>query len=144
MAKPQPTQPPAGLLAAFRAAEQIEDIAVLTDAEGFDSEIMRVLSAWRHTDNVWVEPKKPCPDPGMPTAASWRWLVAGWTIDERAVARAADVTESTARVKLDVLIGNRLIYPDGGMAKAALAALKSHVGKRVRGKPNRNPPENAN
>lgn len=140
-----PTRPPDGLLAAFRASENVSDLGAITDDEGFDAETIRVLGSWRHIDNSWFAPKRPCPTPGMPTAAAWEWLVSGWDIDYRAVARGADVSESTARKKMGVLIANRLVYPDGSMAKAALAALTSHVAKRLRGgSGKRKPPDESN
>lgn len=139
-----PSRPPESLISAFRAAESIEDVASLAVEEGFDPEAMRVLAAWRHSDHLWFLPKTPCPDPSMPTARAWAWLVSGWSIDVRAIARAADVSESCARQKFELLLGNHLIYPDGSMSKPAQAALRAHVAKRVRGSAKRKPPEDSN
>ncbi len=125
------SKPPVELLAAFQASEEVQSIAVLMVEEGFDADVMRVLAAWQQSHHEWTQPKRACPDHGRPTARAYAWLVSGWEIDSEAIARAADVSPSVARAKIDVLIGSRLIYPDGTMAKAAQAALRSHVSARL-------------
>lgn len=122
---------PQMLVEAFRAIEDIAAIAVITAEEGFDVDSMRVLTAWQQTVNVWESPKRTCPDDARPTPAAWRWILAGWHVDVETVAIAADVSRATAQAKLDVLMENRLIYPDGSTAKAALAALQAHVRERL-------------
>lgn len=123
---------PSELLKAFRAAERPEHVAVLLhDDEGWNAESMRVLTAWEHTEHRWTHPKTTPPDGDAPTTRAWRWLVSGWDIDITAVADAADVSRTVAQAKIDMLIGNRLIYPDGGMHHAAHAALKVHVASRL-------------
>lgn len=108
--------------------------------DGFDAETMRVLAAWQHQRQHWTSPSRPCPDDGRPTADAWSWLVSGWDIDVTGVAAAAGVSRMIAREKLDVLIGNHLIYPDGGMARAALSALKTHVAQRIGAGKKKKPP----
>lgn len=120
-------RPPPTLLAAFRKREQIEDIAVLMGEEGFDPTIIRVLTAWQHTDQKWRKPKKPPPNGDLPTAANWVWVMKHWAADVTAVADAARVTFSVARASLEALMLNRLIYPDGTMAKAARGAISNFV-----------------
>lgn len=128
----RPQHPPSELLAAFRALEAIEHVAVLmVDEDSWDAEAMRVLSAFQHLDHRWEPPSPKAPDGGRPTARAWNWLCSGWALNLGELASAANVSEGTARAKLAILRGNRLVYPDGGIAKAAQAALRSHVRARL-------------
>lgn len=124
-----PARPPDTLLKIFRDKESAAQIAVLAVEDGFEIDAMRVLSAWPNTPHVWIQPKEPCPE--AYSAEAWSWLVSGWSIDINAVAEAAGVSFNVARKKIDVLVGNRIIYPDGSMAKFATAALTSHVASRL-------------
>lgn len=114
------------------ASEQNESAAVLLDEEGFDLVTIRVLNAWVSSDHDWKQPSRPCPDDGRPTARAFAWLVAGMQIDYVAIADAAGVSRTQARQRLAQLLGNRLIYPDGSMAKVARAAMQAAIAKRVR------------
>lgn len=123
---------PVLLLSEFRKLEKPTDIAVLMVNEGFDAETMRVLSAWQHTEQRWKRPKKPCPDEGRATGASWKWLRDGWSMDVAAIAIGADVSQLTATAKLELLAGSKLIYPDGTVSAAATQALLGHVSEKLR------------
>lgn len=122
---------PTALIEAFRAVESVESMAVLLHEDGFDQAALRALSAWQHSDHSWTTPERPCPNDGKPTAAAWRWLVSTWEIDIDAIADAANVSRSTARSLIQLLIGNRLIYPDGTIAKAASSALRTVIGEQL-------------
>jgi hypothetical protein len=121
------------LILAFQAAERKESVAALLDAESFDLDAIRVLSAWAHSDHKWTMPARKCPDDGKPTMRAWAWMVGGMNLDYIAIADAAGVSHATARSKLAVLLGHQLIYPDGQMAQVARAALQATITRRVRG-----------
>jgi hypothetical protein len=109
-------------IAPFRALEANDDaIPVLGDDKA-----MRVLVAWTHVDNEWAAPELPRPRilPGR-MSALWDWIVAGWDVESmvQRVSRTSGVPADIVHSKLEILIGNRLIYPDGSMAKGAKAAL---------------------
>ena len=120
------------LIRAFQVGEQNEAAAIFIDEDGFDLVTIRVLSAWWHSDHDWVKPSRPCPDDGRPTARAYAWLISGMDIDYVAIADAAGVSRSQARARMARLIGNRLIYPDGQMAKVAKASMQAAIAKRVR------------
>lgn len=123
-------KPPAPLIAAFRevADREIESVAALLVDDGFDAETMRVLAAWPQLEHGWREPKKPCPDGGvLPTPAAWRWLCSGHGLDAVGLADAAGVSIAVARAKAAVILGNRLVMPDGTLTKPARAALSAHA-----------------
>ncbi len=129
MGKPKRnTTPPHALIERFKKAEVIDQIAVMMVADGFDSETLRVLSAWKRSDHQWLEPKRPCPEPML---EAWKWLVEGWSIDVDTIAETANVSISIARSRVNVLLGNRLIYPDGTMVTFAVAALHAHLKKQL-------------
>lgn len=121
------------LIAAFQAGEQNEVATVLLDEEdGFDVSALRVLAAWTTMDHRWTEPDRPCPDGGRPTARAYAWLMSGLSVDYTAIADAAGTSRATARAKMSVLLGSRLVYPDGQIAKVAKACLQASLAKRIR------------
>lgn len=141
----------ADLVNAFKAAEPnlakgggAEQLAVLISDdpdEGLDAEAIRVLGAWINGDHKWTKPKSPCPDGGRPTKAAYDWMVRGMNLDYVAIADAAGVTRSVARAKMAKLLGARLIYGDGTIAKAAKAAMEASIARRVRAKPQKQQPQ---
>jgi hypothetical protein len=121
------------LIAAFQAAEQNEAAAVLLDdKDGFDAPALRVLAAWGTRSHRWTSPPRRCPDNGRATPAAYAWLVSGLEVDYHAVAEAAGVSLAVARAKVRVLLGNRLVYPDGSLARIARATLQASIAKRIR------------
>lgn len=134
MTKPQrATTPPIALIDAFRLAEATsEQVGAAVDGDGIDHRMVRVLVAWMHAEQSWLEPARPRPDGDRPTPASWRWLVEGWEMDYEAIAAAADVSVSVARNKMAVLVGCRLVYPDGKPSKAARLLVQGAIRRAVR------------
>lgn len=124
-------QPPALLLAAFRATEQVYQVACLMVDDGWDAVSIRVLGAWASSDNRWTSPTTSVPDDGKPTPAAWEWLCSGWQLDVAGVAAGANVSMETARERLQLLQRSRCIYPSGEMNKWALAAVNACVASRV-------------
>lgn len=116
------------VLSAFRGIEVNDDALVALG----DDAAMRVAVAWSHTDQSWSRPSRPAPPPMAGKMAKlWEWIVSGWDVDARTVARLAGVPATVAHAKLEMLIGNRLLYPDGSMAKGMRAVLMSHAAKKL-------------
>src|SRR6185312_9410225 len=101
------------VLAPFRALEANEHAIPVLD----DDNAMRVLAAWTQTENTWEPPEgaKAPPARAGKMESLWRWVVSGWDVEAlvQKVSRAAGVPVDIAHRKLEMLIGNRLIYPDG-------------------------------
>lgn len=137
MAKTKSTEPPSELLDAFRAVEKVDGLerlgAIVAD-DGFDAEAVRVIVAWMNVEHRWCRPDRACPDGGRPTQRAWIWLVSGIDLDVTAVADAANVSRGTARAKIAVLLGAKLVYPGGDVTKGARAALQSMIASRARAK----------
>ena len=127
--------PPADLIAAFVAAESVDQLAVLVVDDGFDLEAIRIIGAWMRADFEWSPPLAPCPDGGRPTRRAYAWLVEGIAVDVQTLAFAAGVPVSVARMKLAQLYGAQLLYPGGKVTKTVQGAVQNTIAKRV--KPNR-------
>lgn len=120
------------VIAPFRAIEANEDALVILG----DDQAMKVLVAWTHVDNEW-EPSATALVPYKlgRAAAAWAWIVQGWMIDSDEVARFAGIASGIAHAKLEILIGNRLIYPDGSVSKGARIAMSAYTAATLGLKP---------
>ncbi len=118
------------VLAPFRAIESNDDVLVVLG----DEHAMKALIAWTKVDNVWTHPptKRPAMRHGN-MASAWAWVISGWNIDEqtRAIARLAGLPTDVAHEKIEILVGNRLIYPDGSLAKGTRVALNLYTAKKL-------------
>lgn len=116
------------VLAPFRALEANEDaIPILGDEAA-----LKCLAAWSKTDHRWVKPKtRPPRFTHGNHAVVWEWMVGGWRLDLAGVAKRAGLSERTVHEKMAMLVGNRLMYPDGSMSKAAKTALNIYVAGKL-------------
>jgi len=118
----------------FRAMETNEDaIPVLGDEDA-----MRVLAAWRKTDQSWSKPRTKMPAMSPSNHGKvWRWLCSGWALGVAEVAEACGLSVRSTHEKLRMLQALRLIYPDGQISKPAQTALQLHVASKLKGLPKR-------
>lgn len=100
-----------------------------------DDEAVRVLAAFRNVTHKWRAPKKKQPSETATLIERWEWLTSNWTIDVEGIARAAGMSEEVADMKVDMLIANRLVYPDGTIADGARIALQMHTQVKLGIKP---------
>lgn len=100
-----------------------------------DDEAVRVLAAFRNVDHKWKLARKAPPDESASLTTKWQWLTHAWELDVSGVAEAAGVSEDVAEMKLDMLLRNRLIYPDGTIAIGASIALQMHTQTKLGIKP---------
>lgn len=133
---------PTSIMEAFRASadRDLEAVACLLIDDGFNAETMRVLAAWPQVELGWENPGRKCPGDGAPTPAAWRWLVEGIRMDAGELATIAGVSRAVAREKSEMLLGNRLVFPDGSLAKPARASLQRHAREALGLKPPKPPP----
>lgn len=99
--------------------------------DGLDAQALRVLAAWMMSEHRWNQPRAPRPLE-QSTKALYDWMVLGMNLDYMAIADAAGVTRGVARAKLAQLIGARMIYADGTIARAAKVALEAGIARRVK------------
>ncbi len=99
-----------------------------------DDDAVRVLAAFRNVEHKWRAPKKKRPE--SPTLiALWRWLTSSWEIDVAGIGEAAGLSEEVVEGKIEMLLANRLIYPDGTIAEGAVRALNMHTQVKLGIKP---------
>jgi hypothetical protein len=103
-----------------------------------DDQAIRVLAAFSNVVHDWKAPKKALRE-GVSLVERWQWLTQRWDIDIEGLAIATALSEDTVATKVDVLVANRLIYPDGTISKAATLALKAHASMKLGIKPGRKP-----
>lgn len=129
------------LVAALKRAEpslekgEVHQLGVLLGDDpddGLDAEALRVLAAWMMSEHAWTQPRAPRPQTGASTKSLYDWMVLGMNLDYMAIADAAGVTRNVARIKLAQLIGARMIYADGTIARAAKVALEAGIARRVK------------
>lgn len=141
-------KPPSDLLSAFKKLETPNQMAILMVDDDFDAELMRVLAVWPNLVLEWSMPEKVCPDSGKPTPRAWAWLISGLELDYVAIADAAGLSRTSARIKVDMLIGAQLVYPDGEINQwasgAMQEALKARLGMRDKKKTAKKPADEAN
>lgn len=130
--------PPSDLVRAFIVAEQSDHIAALAIDDGIDAQAIRVLVAWQSIEHDWRSPGAPAPSSAEPSAAAWRWLWLGAVYDLGDLAEAAGLSRAIARRKLHQLIGARLVYPGGDIAKAARGLLQAVMVDRIKALTKRN------
>lgn len=100
-----------------------------------DDEAVRVLAAFRNVEHRWRRSKKKQPEEGASLIARWLWLTDNWSLDVEGIAKAAGLSEDVADGKVDMLLANRLIYPDGTIAYGAVIALQMHTQVKLGIKP---------
>lgn len=108
-------------LEAMKQKEQVTDALPIAD----DDLAQRVLVAWPRI-SIHVSP--PDSMPPVPTNETWRWIWSGVTYDAQELAATAGIHLQMVRIKVDVLKGNHLIYPDGSISiyAAKLLAARMH------------------
>jgi len=124
------------LIVAFHAVESNSDaVPVLGDQDA-----MRVLIAWSKSEHTWKRPKGKAPQLSAANHHEvWRWIVSGWVYDLPQISLGAGVPPRVASEKMQVLVHNRLIYPDGSMSRAAKTALDVYVAMKLRIRPDAGP-----
>lgn len=116
------------VLAVFRALEANEDAIPILGNE----DAMRVLAAWTKSDQHWRKPRRAMPElTATNHGLVWAWITSGWSFEYDPLARAANVSARIAAQQLDVLMANRLIYPDGSMSKGARAAMNLYIAAKL-------------
>ena len=119
-------------LAVFRSLETNEDALVILN----DYDACRVLVAWTKTDQTWTRPRTAPPEPKHgQLAARWAWIVSGWDIDVEKVSRLAGLPQTVVHEKMEMLVGNRLVYPDGSTSGPAHKMLGTNTGLKLGFKP---------
>jgi hypothetical protein len=121
-----------GLLTPFRETERPEAAYVIVKNEV----AKRLLSAWPSNIGSWRVPKKE-PPPGLESGAAtrevWEWIWRGMILSEKFIRWICQVTgadQVTAMREYELLVANRLIYPDGTTHAMASSVVRAELMER--------------
>ena len=105
----------------FRAQEQLETIVILLGKTPMHESLRRIFVAWQ---NAPPRPKAKAAVKFHDGPTLWADLWATVVPDLDGLKKITGLTGDPTRY-LDVLIGNRLLYPDGTVAESGRKALRS-------------------
>lgn len=108
------------ILAQFKAKEQPEDVLPLVGKEEAPARLRKLALAWGKIGIERIDAPA-SPQPGELGLWDWIWAQAVWNEDDlRMIAGVrGDITDS-----MNVLRGNRIIYPDGSITIYATQVLR--------------------
>lgn len=109
-------------LAEFKAQETPEAVLLLADSP----ELIRVTVAWTNTAAAPRAPLSPPPESGAPSAW-WDWLWENTLFSRSDVIEKADISDYNFNRRFRVLVGNRVLYPDGTVNSFVQRYLRSKM-----------------
>jgi len=116
------------ILAEFKANEEAENLVAILD----NSELQNGMIAWKSVQ-IKYKPASDCQE--KDTVARWNWMWSQIEYDSNGFGVVAGVKAQDVGKLLARLIGFRLVYPDGTVAKLASQLLQgiifSKIGKAV-------------
>jgi len=109
----------------FKGEELVEDITVLfsKDQAAYAESLRKIVSAWPKIKLERTPAKKPCPDDEY---GRWIWLWDQVSYDLEEIKKITGVRMAVEALT-KILIGNRIIYPDGTISGWAGKALKQFL-----------------
>jgi hypothetical protein len=116
-------------LEAFKADERPEVVLLIGD----DVELIRIIVAWTNTA-VRPSPKLTRLPEGS-AHQSWEWLWRNTRYSRQELSAKSGLSGHVLNRKLETLIGNRVIYPDGTMNSFVQRYLRDRVLKLFEAKP---------
>jgi hypothetical protein len=107
----------------FRGKEEIEDTSCLFSKGTNSDSLRRIVVAWNKIKITRLSKKKASP-PGEHDL--WKWMWEQVSYDEEELKRVSGVRVNLNSL-VEILKGNRLIYPDGTISSFAQTALKMKI-----------------
>lgn len=105
----------------FKQNENPEGVLLIAD----DSELTKIVVAWTSLD---VQPVKKLSDPrGESEHETWDWLWANARYSLNDLAEMSSLTGPLVERRLEPLIGNRILYPDGTVNSFVQRYLRERV-----------------
>ena len=123
----------AARLAGFKAEESPEVVLVVAD----DHDLIRLCIAWTNTA-VRMKGKMAALKDGS-SHGTWQWLWDHAEYDRRELIRKSGVGSHGFDGKMGILVGNRILYPDGTINAFVQRYLRDRVLKSFDAKPKRAP-----
>jgi hypothetical protein len=113
----------------FKEHERPEAVLVVAD----DTELTRIVVAWP-TVVVEVEARSATPPSGREHEC-WDWLWRNTRYSQAEIAERTGIRGETLERKMQILIGNRVIYPDGTVNSFVQRYIREKVLKLFNTKP---------
>lgn len=110
----------------IKRLETEEDAVCIVGADVDAQALRRILIAWKKVE-ITRMPGKPPMREDEPAMLAWLWDHIRY--DEAGLRRLAGVPDVIRR--LEVLKGNRLIYPDGTISLAATKIVRQHMRRQL-------------
>ena len=116
-------------LAEAKAGEKPEVVLLIAD----DLDLTKIVVAWTHTP---VRQKEEIEEGAAETPAeTWAWLWRNCEFSREELLERAAVSQSAFERKFRVLVGNRIIYPDGTANSFVERYLRQKVLNLFEGRP---------
>lgn len=109
-------------LAEFKAQETPEVVLLIADSP----ELISVTVAWTNTAAAPRATLSPPPESDAPSAW-WDWLWENTLFSRSEVIEKADISDYNFNRRFRVLVGNRVLYPDGTVNSFVQRYLRSKV-----------------
>ncbi len=117
------------VLDAFKANEKPECVLIVAD----NQDLIKIIVAWMNTD-VW-QVKKMSKPPDSSEVERWDWLWKYTHFSQQELIRKSAQSSYSIEGKLVLLIGNRILYPDGTINSFVERYLRERVLKLYDAKP---------
>ena len=114
-------------LAVFKGKEQPEDVLPLVGKADLSDELRKITLAWQ---KMKIERRKPEGKAPEQEKALWDWLWEQADYDIEELQRISGVSRKLS-YHIEILSGNRIIYPDGTITTFASKALKQYMKKEL-------------
>jgi len=118
-------------LAEFKSSENPEVVLLITD----DPDLIRLCIAWTNTPVKAKAKQTVLKDDS--THGTWQWLWDNADHDRRVLIAKSGVNAHGFDGKMEVLVGNRILYPDGTINSFVQRYLRDRVLKSFEAKPKR-------
>ena len=109
----------------FKKEEVVEDTACLLSEDSFDTDALRrLVVAWSKIKILRIDPVSHIPNEKQEI---WKWIWECVKYDQQELKQITGITGFDVDCLVDILIGNRLLYPDGTVSTWALKIVQQSI-----------------
>jgi len=112
-------------LARFKQNEKPESVLIIAD----NPELIRIVVAWSNLDVRSADELSTFSGVSCSEVWSWLWENSRYNLTELKVRASVPYSESILKQKIDSLIGNRVLYPDGTVNSFVQRYLRTQVAR---------------
>jgi hypothetical protein len=115
----------------FKQNEKPEAVLVIAD----NPELIKIVIAWSNIEVRSVDIPPELPGNSENEAWDWLWENIRFSLSELKAKTGVTYAESVLKQKMEPLIGNRILYPDGSVNTFVQRYLRSEVARLFETKP---------